>query len=335
MSEAGRPTSDSDRAVRAGVIGVGHMGRNHARVYSELADVDLVGIADADTGRAVTVAEEFDTVAFGIDELLTLVDVVSVAVPTPYHADLVRQCIDAHVDVLVEKPFVEDVEEGRQLAREARESDVLVQVGHVERFNPAVQGLRDVLPGLDVQAIDAQRLGPPIDRQIDDSVVMDLMIHDVDILLSLIDSEIREIAASGTRDRQHATALLTFENGVTARLTASRITQKKVRSLFVTTTDCRVDVDYTSQSLQIHRRSYPAYVEGDSDIRYRHESVVEQPMIDSGEPLKLELQSFVDASVTNEPPVVTPEEALRALEVVMTIDKELGRTTGRAEVVEQ
>ncbi|MFC4357819.1 Gfo/Idh/MocA family oxidoreductase [Halobium salinum] len=317
----------SEATVKAGVIGVGRMGRNHARVYGELAGVELVGVSDKDREAAASVAEEFDTESLEAEDLLSVADVVTVAVPTQFHAPLVRSCIEAGVDVLVEKPFVDDPEVGRELVREAEEAGVMIQVGHIERFNPAVQGLTDLSPDLGIKAVDAQRLGPPIDRQIDDSVVLDLMIHDIDILLSLVDSELDFVAATGTHDGQHATALLRFENGVIGRLTASRITQKKVRTMNVTAEDCLVDVDYTNQSLEIHRSSFPEYVEKENEMRYRHESVVETPMVESGEPLKRELRAFVDAATGDRQPVVTAEDAIRALEVAIRIDEAVKATS--------
>jgi len=317
--------------VRAGVIGVGRMGRNHVRVYSELAGVELVGVSDKNREAAAEVAAEFDTASLEAEKLLDDTDVVTVAVPTQFHAPLVRSCIEADVDVLVEKPFVDDPEVGRELATEAEAAGVMIQVGHIERFNPAVQELAELERDLGVRAVDTQRLGPPIDRQIDDSVVLDLMIHDIDILLSLVDSDVEFVAATGTADREHATALLRFDNGVVGRLTASRITQKKVRTMNVTAEDCLVDVDYADQSLQIHRGSYPEFVENeDNEVRYRHESVVETPMIDSGEPLKRELRSFVDSATGDRQPVVTAEDAIRALEVAIRIDEAVKVTSDAA-----
>ncbi|MFC6726516.1 Gfo/Idh/MocA family oxidoreductase, partial [Halobium palmae] len=231
------------------------------------------------------------------------------------------------VDALVEKPFVDDPAVGRELVEEAEAAGVMLQVGHIERFNPAVQVLSDLAPELGIRAVDAQRLGPPIERQIDDSVVLDLMIHDIDILLSLVEGDLTYVAATGTADGQHATALLRFESGVVARLTASRITQKKVRTMNVTAADCLVDVDYTEQSLEIHRQSFPEYVENeDNEMRFRHESVVETPMVESGEPLKRELRSFVDSATGDRQPVVTPEDAISALELALRIDETVRAT---------
>ncbi len=309
--------------VRTGVVGVGSMGENHARVYAELPGVELVGVADADADRAAAVAAEYGTEAVPEDELRRRADAVSVAVPTAYHAPVVRRCIDAGVDVLVEKPFVDDAETGRELARRAREAGVTLQVGHVERFNPAVTALSDILPGLDVIAVSARRLGPPVARDISDGVVSDLMIHDLDVVRSLVDSEVTDVSAVAP-DADHATATLSFADGTVADLTASRVTQRKVRRLDVVAAECLVTVDYLDQSVEIHRSSVPEYVREDGDLRYRHEGVVERPLIDSREPLKCELESFVAVASGDESPRVPPEDALAVLELVWDIEAELG-----------
>lgn len=319
--------------VTAGVVGVGSMGRHHARVYRELPGVELGGVVDTDRDRAREVAEEYGTTAVDRDELLDAVDVASVAVPTSHHYRVVRDCIDRGVDVLVEKPLVERPEQGRALVALAEEADVTLQVGHVERFNPAVRALGSILEDLDVIAIEADRLGPPPDREITDSAVVDLMIHDIDILLWLVDAEMTSVTAAGARDRRYATANIQFENGVVSQLTASRVTQKRTRTLTVTAATRVVVVDYTDQSIQIHRHSLPEYVEENGDVNYRHESIIEEPTVDTVEPLKEELASFVRAATTDQTPAVTGEEGLRVLETARFIERLItdDRTAARSQ----
>jgi predicted dehydrogenase len=312
-----RPNGET---LAAGVVGVGSMGRNHARIYAELQSVDLVGVADVDAERARSVADEHATAALPREELLDAADVVSVVVPTQYHYDVVSECLDAGVDVLVEKPFVQDPERGRELIRRARDADAVLQVGHVERFNPAAQTMLDLRQDLDIEAVTARRLGPPLDRDIDDSVVSDLMIHDLDIVTTLLD-DVSSVAVASASDGQYATATLRFESGVVARLTASRVTQQRVRELDVTAADRHVTVDYLTQDVEIHRQSFPQFVTDDHDLRYRHEGVIERPLVESTEPLKAELASFVEAVWTDSEPAVTPEDGLRAVELVHTIDE--------------
>jgi len=309
------------------------MGRNHARVYQELSDTKLVGVADADRAAAIRVATEYGTSALDTDVLLDRVDVVSIAVPTPVHATLVEDCIDAGVHALVEKPFVDDPARGRELAAAARAAGVTLQVGHIERFNPAVRTLADIVPNLDVMAVTAERLGPPLDREMESNVVFDLMIHDIDLVLSLVERDLEAVSAMSARGKDHVAAQLQFSGDVVGSLTASRVTQEKIRDLSITARDCRVHVDYMDQSVEIHRHSSPEYETDDGDVRFRHESVVERPSVDSGEPLKRELRSFVDAARNGHEAEVTGADGLRALSVAEQIsDVATSRVHGEAEV---
>ncbi|WP_311173532.1 Gfo/Idh/MocA family oxidoreductase [Halobellus ordinarius] len=308
--------------LHVGVIGVGSMGTHHARVYAELPEVELVGVADADWDRATEIAEKYNTRALNEMALLQAVDAVSIAVPTPYHAEGIRKALTADTHVLVEKPFVDDAAEGRELIALADERDRRLQVGHIERFNPAVETLTDIVAEMDVRAVEARRLGPPIDRENTDSVVRDLMIHDIDILLSLFDADVADASAAAVDGDPYVSATLKLENGVLGTLTASRITHQKVRQLAVTGRECQVTVDYLTQSVEIHRQSLPQYIEHEGDVRYRSESVVERPQVNSGEPLRRELQSFVDAIRSNREPAVSGSDGLRALELIRLIENE-------------
>jgi len=313
--------TDSQRKngpLTAGVIGVGSMGRHHARIYTELPSVSLGGVYDANPEVSGSVATEYGTQTYEIENLLESVDLVSVAVPTEYHYAVVKRCLEADTHVLVEKPFVKEIARGEELDRLATEKGLVLQVGHIERFNPATRVLADIIPDLDVVAIDIERLGPPVDRGGNDSVIMDLMIHDIDIVLSLLQEELSGITALA-HSRQHATVQFRLGDAVTS-LTASRLTQQKVRRLSVTARSCRVNVDFIDQSIEIHRHSLPKYIEADGDVRYRHETIVEQPMVENGEPLKGELASFVDAVENGTEPLVTAADAIRALEVATRIE---------------
>lgn len=299
--------------LRAGVIGVGSMGRHHARVYRELPDVELAGVTDVDPARAATVADQYRTRSLDREALLDAVDLVSIAVPTEHHYETARAAIDHGTHLLVEKPFVDDRDKGVELVGRAHAAGLKLQVGHIERFNPVIEALEDILPDLDLIAVTAMRLGPPLDRYLDDDVVMDLMIHDLDVLLTVADAGVSRIEASSTRDGQYATAILDFESGLIGSLTASRVTQQKVRRLSITAAECQVNVDYADQSIRIHRHTLPAYIEDDGDVRYRQESVIERPGVDNGEPLKRELASFVDAVRSGTSPAVDGEDGLRAV----------------------
>jgi predicted dehydrogenase len=315
------------RDLVAGVIGVGSMGRHHARVYHELRDVELGGVYDVDRERAESVAGDYDTEAYDLQSLLDAVDLVSIVVPTEYHAELARSAIETGTNLLVEKPLVDDVGVGRELLRAAREANVTLQVGHVERFNPAVRALPDVLADREVIAVSARRLGPPFDgdRAVTSGVVYDLMIHDLDVVRSVLGVSARDVDARAGADGEYVTATVQYDDGILGTFTASRVTQKKVRELSITTEESVVTVDYMEQSVKINRRSLPEYVETDGDLRYRRENVVERPTVENGEPLKRELSGFVDAVRTGSEPLVTGEEGLGVLRTVERIAGAAGR----------
>jgi len=311
----------SNDSIATGVIGVGAMGQHHARVYNELCGCELLGVADADESRAREIAAEYETDVYGIHELTGRTDAVSIAVPTKYHYDLTKRCIESETSILVEKPFVEDEQKGEELIRRARKAGVTLQVGHIERFNPVTQTLKEVVPGLDVISVKAERLGPRPDRQITDSAVTDLMIHDIDLISSLLDQPVATVTAHGNTDGRYATATVEFADETLAKLTASRVTQRKVRELTITAEECYVIVDYIDQDIQIHRNSVPEYVTDDGDVTYRHESVIENPAVDNGEPLKRELDAFLDAVREGREPKVTGEDGIHALSLAKEINR--------------
>ena len=323
--------STNGTGLKVGVIGVGSMGQHHARIYDNLPGAELVGVFDADSERAEEIAAKHDTVAMGMDELLAATTAVSVAVPTRFHFDIAKQCFEQGVSPLIEKPVVGDVETGEELQQLAERAGVSVQVGHVERFNPAIRVVQDIVEDLNVLAVSAERLGPPPNRTIDDSAVIDLMIHDLDIVLSLVDDEPESVMSAGVRSNRYGTATIDFESETVATLTASRLTQRKVRKLEITAEECVVEVDYIDQTVEIHRQSMPSYVEEDEGVRYRHESIIERPTVPSAEPLKSELESFLDAVQTGSTPEVSLEDGLRALELARTIEEEaLDEPTSKA-----
>jgi len=312
--------------LRTGVIGVGSMGRHHARVYRELPETELIGVADADADAAQEAADTYETAAMDLDELIGAVDAVSIAVPTPYHYETASKALDSDTHVLVEKPFVDSLDAGQRLIDRARERDLTLQVGHIERFNPAIRALTDIVPDLNVIAVDARRLGPPLDRDLQASAVLDLMIHDLDVLLALIGDDATVTEAAGAADGQYVTATVDLEGGVVGSLTASRVTQQKVRELSITAEECQVHVDYISRSVQIHRHSIPEYIEENGNVRYRHENIVEHPTVDNGEPLKKELSAFAESIEEGTEPVVTGEDGLAALELAREIEDEATET---------
>jgi len=303
------------KPVETGVVGVGSMGDHHARIYAELGDTELVGVTDADDQAARETAARYGTVARDWEDLLDRVDAVSIAVPTEYHYDLARDCIERGIPVLVEKPFVERSARGRELLALAEENGVPVQVGHVERFNPAVDVLRRYVQGLDVIAVSARRCNPPpAGRDIDDSAVLDLMIHDLDVLLSLVEGDVESVSSLHTRGGRYATAELQFDDDTIGQLTASRVSQRRARELTVTADDCLVHVDYDAQTVEVHEQPSGNHTPGE-------EKVVKQLAVDEDEPLKRELRSFADVVRNGGTPVVSGRDGLRVVELAQRLDE--------------
>jgi Predicted dehydrogenases and related proteins len=297
------------------------MGQHHARIYNELPQAKLVGVFDADDERAEEIADKYETEAMGMHELLDAVSAVSIAVPTHLHFDIAQQCFGHGVAPLIEKPVAGTVKEGRDLQDSAEEFGVPAQIGHVERFNPAIQVLEGIIEDLNVLAVNAERLGPPPNRDISDSAVIDLMIHDIDIVLSLVDGKPKSVASAGIQENRYGTATIDFDSGPVATLTASRVTQRKVRKLEITAEECVVEVDYIDQTIEIHRQSMPSYIEENEGMRYRHESIIERPTVPSSEPLKSELESFLESVSTDTEPEVTLQDGIRALELAQEIEQ--------------
>src|SRR5437899_893987 len=326
----------SDRRVRAGVVGVGHMGQYHARVYAELWDVDLVGITDINGDRAREAAAHYDTVAFADHrDLIGRVDVASIAVPTEQHFHVARDLLEGGVNVLIEKPMTSTLEEAKELCRIARQLGRVLHVGHVERFNGAVQELRKIVerPVL----VESRRLGPFVPRVQSDSVVMDLMIHDIDIVLGLVDSEPRRMTAVGRSIHSEvadvANVQIVFDSGTMATITASRATEEKIRTLAITQPDAYILLDYADQDIQIHRRVAQEYTLNRESIRYRQASFVEHLLVHKDNPLKLEIRHLISAAraarATGQ--VELPEtEDLRSLAVALEIERMIRE--GRGEI---
>jgi len=322
--------------IRAGVVGAGHMGQYHILALAELWDVELVAICDTDADRAQQIAAQYGTRAVAThQELAGLVDIATVAVPTERHFEVARDLLEAGVHVLVEKPVTPTLEEAKELFRLARQRAQVLHVGHVERFNGAVQELRKIVerPVL----IESRRLGPFVPRVQNDSVVMDLMIHDIDIVLGLVDSEPRRMNALGrsihSRRADVANVQILFDSGAMATITASRATEEKIRTLSITQPDAYIVLNYADQDIQIHRRAAQEYTLNRESIRYRQASFVERLFVHKDNPLKLEIRHLMSAAraakATGQ--VELPEtEDLRSLAVALEIERMIRE--GRGEV---
>jgi predicted dehydrogenase len=304
------------------VIGVGSMGNHHARAYTSLGGLcELHGVYDPDCARARQVARRYETRAYKqLDALLEDLDAVSIASPSSFHVAHARSALEAGLHVLVEKPVALTVAEARQLDGVADSlSDRVLQVGHIEHFNPAIGVLRNLLGDQAVVALDIQRLSPFDGRITDADVVQDLMLHDVHVALSLARSGVRYVqsatrAVRSTED-DYAVAQLVFEDGMIASLAASRVTEEKIRRLSATTVDSHVTMDYLHRTIEVSRWTRLEPDEAD-DRAYRQESVVERIFVPQEEPLIAELRSFLTCAREGREPEVGLDMGVRCLEVI-------------------
>lgn len=299
--------------LRAGVVGVGYLGAFHADKYAGLHDVDLVAVADVDAERARSIASRCHTAAVtDYRALFDRVDCVSLAVPTPLHCQLAQEFLAHGIDVLVEKPMTTTVAEGRTLVQLAEARGRILQVGHLERFNPAIRALAGVIT--QPRFIECHRLAPFVERGTDVDVILDLMIHDLDIILSLVPAEVQSIEAVGvpvlSDSADIANARLRFTNGCIANVTASRVAMKRERKIRFFQSDTYVSVDYGDKHVRICRR---VTENGAPTI------TVEERDLGEGDALFDEIEHFVRAVRTRERPLVDGRTALSALEVAERI----------------
>ena len=305
--------------IKTGVIGVGHLGQHHVRIYSELPQTRLTGVADLDLDRGSEIGNRFGVDHFGdYRDLLDQVNAVSVAVPTLQHREVVLGCLEAGVHVLVEKPIAATPEEGRQMVALAKQNSLVLHVGHVERFNP----VRDLVQGLlsNPRFIECHRLAPFQPRGTDVDVVLDLMIHDVDLILSFGLGRVSTVEAVGiavlSPQVDFAHARLEFDKKCIVNLTASRVSTGRLRKMRLFQERLYLSVDFLSRQGIVYRQ-VPA-----------NESSVREETIQAGEeePLKRELQAFVQAIHTGAPGGVSGEEGLAALELVHAINQSIRGT---------
>jgi predicted dehydrogenase len=298
----------SDR-MRAGIVGVGSIGKNHARIYSELAGVEFAAVLDTNPETARTISEKYGVkIASNLEEFVDLIDVATVATPTPGHFEVGRFLLKRGKHVLIEKPITETPEQAQELVKLAQERSLVLQVGHVERFNPVLSALEKRLTR--PRFIEAHRLSPYPFRSVEIGVILDLMIHDLEIILHLVRSPVKSIDAVGvpvlSKGEDIANARIRFENGCVANITASRISPEKTRKIRVFQADAYLSLDYQNQT-------------GEMDRLVNGKIIRESVEINKEEPLKRELQSFVDCSRNGVQPVVTGSEAAAALALAIQI----------------
>jgi predicted dehydrogenase len=307
------------KRVRVGVVGVGHIGGNHARIYAETSRGEFTAIYDIDAKRAEEVAKKFNVrAARSLSEFSGLVDAASVATPTHSHFGVARELLEHGKHLLIEKPITDKTSDAHELARLAAEKRVVLQVGHVERFNPVLDALEELLTH--PRFIEAHRLSPYPNRSTDIGVVLDLMIHDLEIILHLVRAPVESIDAVGvpvlSKGEDIANARLRFAGGCIANVTSSRISPERMRKIRVFQEDAYLSLDYQTQSGEIYRR-----VDG---------KIAREPVaIEREEPLRQQLASFVECAITSRKPKVSGSQAAAALELAVEITREIERSKAR------
>ncbi len=307
-----------DSIIKVGVVGCGHMGQYHVNVISMIPNYQPCGIYDKDKSTSLEISERFNIPVFtSFEQLLQEVEAMVVAVPTALHYEVALQILQAGKHVLVEKPMTETVAQARELVELAEKKNLIFQVGHVERFNGAVLELGKVVekPFL----IESRRLSPFNPRVQDVGVTLDLMIHDIDIILNLVNSEVHSVHARGTscfsEHEDVAVATLQFESGCVANLVASRATQNRIRRLNITQENAYIVLDFTTQNIDIHRRASSAYLMTREELKYKQEAFVERIAIHRDNPLKQEHEHFIACIHGTQEPIVGGQEELRTLQI--------------------
>jgi predicted dehydrogenase len=316
-----------NRLIRIGVVGVGNIGQHHARIWATMPGCHLVGLADSNAERARGVAARHDVPAYtDYHQLLDQVEAVSLAAPTSLHHEIALDCLAHGVHVLVEKPLAATLDEARKLVQAARQAGLVLQVGHIERFNPTFAELVNVLRGRQILALDSRRISSAIAQAADVSVVYDLMVHDLDLILTLVNARPIIVHAVGDRTRSnqldHVMALLAFEGGYMASLSASKIAQHKIRQLSVTCAESYVVADLLARTVMIHRQSTADFVTQQGEVLYRQEELIEQVYVPPVEPLHAELQHFLTCVRDGHEPRVSGEDALRVMALAETIESQ-------------
>jgi len=319
------------------------MGRLHARVYSQMGQVKLMGVFDVAADAAAAVADEFAVPApKSLEDLLANVDAVTIAAPTKFHLSIAQECLKRKIACLIEKPLAKDVAEGRRIVELASQNKTTVQVGHIERFNPAIRAMSRLK--IEPKFLEVTRISPMTFRSIDVGVVLDMMIHDIDIVLWLANSTVSRVEAIGVsvigEVEDICNARLTFANGCVANLTASRLAMRTDRHLRVFSPDAYVSIDYQKRHGIVIRRGgnieavrqavariRSGEIEDLSQLNYKDLVQLEELSIDDVEPLRAELDAFVDAVSNGSKPIVTAQDGLHAVEVAARIVQTIGPPT--------
>lgn len=321
--------------LKMGLIGLGRMGKYHLNLYESIRDVQLEALCDVDENVLQGASHGYDVfTTTDYSELMDKVDMVTVAAPTRFHFEIVKDCLEAGKHVLVEKPITTNFEEAEELFNIAARNDLVLQIGHVERFNGAVQELRKIVrnPFL----LESRRVGPYDERVKNDSIILDLMIHDIDIILNIVGKDVIDIEAKGSKVYSNlpdfASVNLIFENNAVANIIVSRITQKKDRTLSISQEDTFIFLDYTNQDINIYRKGTSQHIFGERELRYKNEYITERLFVYKDNPLMLEIRHFIDCVKGNVVRMIPVEHELRSLKVALKVDEIIKSKEGRCEV---
>ena len=316
--------------VNISLIGVGRMGQFHLNVINQINQINLAGIYDADENHLNELSQKYNIKKISsIDEAIDNADAVIIASPTIYHFEIAKKAVEKGRHVLVEKPMTETYAQALELENIVKQKNVILQVGHVERFNGAVQELHHIIekPYL----IEARRLAPFTPRITDVGVVFDIMIHDLDIVTSLVKKPIVRFSASGkrirTKNEDIASALLEFEDETIATVSASRVTQEKIRTLAISTEEAYFILDYATQDITIHRQATSqSNIKTSVGINYKQESIIERVFIHRDNPLKLEDEHFANCILGKDKRFVSIEDDVNTIKLTEAILKEIKKT---------
>ena len=319
--------------MKTGVIGVGHLGKFHTKIYSQLQDSQLIGVFDLNQEKAARVAEEFGTKSFSdLEQLLKQIEAASLVVPTSSHFEVGKKVLGQNIHLLIEKPITQTVEQAEKLIKLAKDKNLTLQVGHIERFNPAFLAIENT--ALNPRFIESHRLAQFNPRGTDVAVILDLMIHDIDLILNLVKSEVREIQAAGTsvitESDDIANARLTFENGAVANITTSRISANNMRKIRIFRKNSYISLDLLRKEVEIYRlvdiNDYSLKDDKSSAIIGKMPAeqlgktiLYEKPKVEDKDMLTLEISSFLDAIKNGKRPKVSGEDGKRALEIALKI----------------
>lgn len=315
--------------IKVAVIGAGMMGKNHLRTYKSLSNFELIGVYDIFPEAAQAAAEAFGIKAFSsLEEVASSVDAVSVVTTSITHAEVGEYFLNRGIHCLIEKPLATTKDECLRLINAAKNNNVTLLVGHIEQFNPAVEQMHKILNSGEICSLEARRMSAASGRITDVDVAMDLMIHDAEVVLSLVKSPVKNVYASSVKNEKYPSgkdyinALVEFENGVSASFTASRITQSRVRTLNVTTSNNYYDMDFINQSIAVHSQGRMHGVNQNDlpeNMRYGLKGSIENLFIMQSQPLNSELNHFANCILGKESPRITGEQALDALKVIWAV----------------